>query len=663
MAVPCTAHTSTRAASSAARIVSGLAGFFVLTHAAPARAADVELDHLAKGAIKLDGKNKEWPGTTPADVTIKAGKLKATFNAGYDDTGFWVGAEIEKDGSIVRTSSFGDGEDRVMLSIAFPKSGVASGVPEYTAYDVDLFAGVPGLSSGAVKMHGGKSIDGATIIEAPRKTGGGYTLEAFIPWSAFPEAKKTRAGLRGALRAYDADTSGIRSIKGTSAATADDPKKLGFLLIEPEQSLPQAFAAKKSAWKDVLYDVNADLSGDGLNERVIFVGRSLYLLGPTYKEGKQWLNMDLGADVVGLDAKDVTFDGHQELLVTMRVKAPSSTREALHVYALSGEKGAEKPTQIFSHETLVDGGGKTLRDLVVFGGTKAKPLVTIDYQPPKGWDASNWDQPTASDVDAILLPWGSVKQRIFAFDSKAAAFVKDKETLQKAVAVATTTTSEVGKPKNEPPPPLPKGDPALLALTQFKKDKGLGDVTPRFERVVAIGGGKKGRAALFGRELVVTAADGTYAYVTMSRFASDADILEVSTVDLSTDGRDEIVVRGVARAKLTGGSGGDQEVLRELLTVYAPTKGASGITLPAVFTAEVARSIADKRVESAVKISPASGATSGAIELGKGTAKGWTATTYPFGKEGPTPGVEPLVLPWSSSGATYKWSGDKLVKQ
>ena len=34
---------------------------------------------------------------------------------------------------------------------------------------------------------------------------GGYTFEAMIPWSAFPEAARTRVGLRGALRYYDGD--------------------------------------------------------------------------------------------------------------------------------------------------------------------------------------------------------------------------------------------------------------------------------------------------------------------------------------------------------------------------------------------------------------------------------------------------------------------------
>ena len=631
-------------------------------------AADFELDHLLPGTIKLDGKTKEWPGTTPADVSLKAGKLKATFHAGYDDTGFWVGAEVEKDGGIARTASFGENEDRITLTLAFPKAGTPSAKPDYAAYEVGLYAGLPGSSEGAVRMRaasGGASgassgsISGAKIIEAPRKAGG-YTLEAFIPWSAFPEAKKTRAGLRGSLRAYDGDGSSIRGIKATSAGAVDDPKDLGWFLIEPEQSLPQSFSSRKLSWKDVKYDVTADLAGDGNNERALFVGKAVYVLGPTYKQGKQWLTMDLDADVVALDVKDVTGDGHAELLVTARVKAATTTRDALHVFTLTGEKGAEKPQKIFSHETMIDGsGGKLLEDKLTFGGKK----IVIDYAAPKGWTAVTWDQPMATDIDPILLPWGTVKQRTFVFSGS--AFVKDKEVAQKGTVVTSTATNATttSAATTTTAPPLVKGDPAALALAQYRKDKGLApDAKTSFETVVAIGGGKKGRAALFGRDLVVTTDTGSYAFVTMTRFSSDKDVLSVAAQDLTPDGREEIVVRGVVRAKLTGGTGGDQEVVREVLLVYAPKVSGGSVSLQPAFAAEVARSIGDKRVECSVRLVPAKGNVAGKIELSKGNAKGWTSTTYPFQKETPTTGLEPMVLPWSSETATYSWNGDKFAR-
>ena len=628
--------------------------------------SDLVFDHLAAGAIKLDGKIKEWPGTTAGDVTVKSGSATATFSIGYDDTGVWVGAEVVKDGSVARTSAFGPNEDCVSLVLAFPKAGVAAPTADYVAYDVGLYAGVPGSSAGDVRMRAsGKSIAGAKIIEASRK-GGGYTLEAFIPWSAFAEAKKTRAGLRAALRSYDCDGSAIRSIKATGAGTADSPTTLDFLLNEPEQSLPTALSTKKLAWKDVTYDVTADLAGDGTYERALFAGRSLFVLGPTYKEGKQWLNVELGVDVVAVEAKDVTGDGHADLVLTTRAKGAGSTRDALVVYALMGEKGAEKPSRVFAHEVAIDGGsGKVLRDVVTFSGKKA----SVVYSAAKGWDGSSYKEPFSTDVDPILLPWGAVKERDFTFDG--ASFVKDKEVAQKATVVVTeappaTKTTTTTTTTSTATSTASTADPAVAALAAYRKEKGLASsASSRFEQVVATGTGKKGRVALFGRDLVITSGgpEVSYAYVNMARFASDADVMEVSAKDLTGDGRDDVLVRGIVRAKLSVPGKADQEVLREILTIYAPKVSGSAVTLTPVLSVEVARASGSNRVEATLRIVTASAGKAGHIEVGKGTAKGWTQSTWPFESESATPGLEPLILPWGKeTTVTYAWSGEKFAK-
>jgi hypothetical protein len=636
------------------RIVVGVCvSLGVASTSARAWGADVELDHFAPNAIKMDGKigGKEWPGSTPAAVSIKAGKVKATINAGYDDDGVWIGATVEKDGGVVRTSAFGPNEDCVSLVLAFPKSVIGAPTPAYDAYEVGLYAGVPGSSAGAVKMRSsGDTIAGGKIIEAPRK-GGGYTLEAFVPWSAFSEGKRVRAGLRGSVRVYDGDGTSIKGIKATSAGDVGDPTSLGWFYIEPEVSLPSAFASRKLTWKDALYDVSADFVGDGANERALVVSRQLYFLGPTYKSGKQWLNMDFGQDVVAIDAKDVTGDGKVDLIATLRTKGTSSTRDAVYVYQFVGTKGAETPKAVFAHETTIVDGSKMLKDLVSFGSKG----IDVTYVAAKGWSASDYDQPTSSDIDPILLPWGTVKSRSFVF--KSGMFVKDKEVAQKGIAVAApittgaTTTTTVAAP-----PPLPKGDPAIGALAQYKKDKGLSSsAAPRMEAVIAIGGGKKGRAALFGKDLVVTSSDGTYAFATMTRFSADKDILEVKAIDVTGDGRDDVVVRGIVHAKMTGGPDGDQDVQREIVTVYAPKTSGGGVSIIPVFAAEVARAMGKNRVEATFD------GGNGKITLSKGTATGWTSTTWPFSKETPTSGLEPLVTPWSKPpSVTYAWDGAKF---
>jgi hypothetical protein len=631
-----------------------------------ARAADVILDHLPAGAIKLDGKlGKEWPGTTPANETIKAGKATATFVAGYDDKGLWVGAEVAKEGSIARTSAFGPNEDCVGLVIGFPKNGVAKSAAEgLTVHEVGIYAGVPGSSSGVVRFragpNAGKTIAGAQIVEAPRKGGSGYTVEAFIPWSAFPEAAKVRAGLRGTLRMYDGDGTSIRAIKATGGGSVESPSSLGHLLIEPEQSLPQALASKKQTLKDATFEVSADVGGDALNERLVFIGRSLYVLGPGYKEGKQWLAMDLGVEPVSVEARDVSGDGKADLLLTTRVKASGTTRDALSVWVFSGPKGSETPARVFSHETAIESGSNALRDLVTFG-TGKKPTITLTYDKPKGFTVDTYNEPTSTDVDPILLPWGTVKERTFVWNGS--GFVKDKEVTQKGVAKAAPVAEPAPQMKGAEPLP-PPSDLVNGAIKQFKKDKGLADsATPRIELTATVIPGKKGRVALFGKDLVIATGDGGYATISMARFANDKDIIEITARDLTGDGRDELIVRGILRAKLTGAGAAEKEVLREVMFVYQPKPQGKGLAVNQVFGVETSRAIGKDLVEANFRIVTAKGSSPGKIELMKGSAKGFSKANWPFASEQPSPGLEPLLLPWGSeSTVTYSWSGDKFAR-
>lgn len=631
------------------------------------RAADVILDHLPPGAIKLDGKIlKEWPGTTPSSETIKAGKASATFVAGYDDQGIWVGAEVIKDGSVHRTSAFGPNEDCVSLIIGFPGNGVGKGGVE-SVYEVGVYAGVPGSSSGLVKFRSGsgKPIDGAKIVEAPRK-GGGYSVEAFIPWSSFPEGKKVRAGLRGALRVYDSDGSSIRAIKATGPGSVESPGALGFLLIEPEQSLPPALASKKQTLRDVTFDVSADFTGDAVNERALFIGRSLYVLGPGFKEGKQWLALDLGADVAAVDTRDATGDGKQELVITTRAKASGVTREAVTLWSFLGGV----PTRVFGHETLVESGSNTLRDVITYGSGK-KPTITVAYEKAKGYTVDSYKEPIASDVDPILWPWGTVRERTFAWNGS--AFVKDKEVAQKGIApTAIAEPPTVKAPNSEVLPP--PSDLVAAAFKQYKKDKGLApDAMARFEASASVLPGKKGRVGLYGKDLVIATGDGGYAIVAMSRFAQDKDVIEITCRDLTGDGRDEIIVRGILRAKLTGPGAADKEVLREVMFIYSPKgqaapKGSasgagSGLAITPVFGVETSRAMGKDLVEANFRIITAKGSTTGKIELMKGSTKGFSKSNWPFGAETPTPGIEPLLLPWGSETAvTYSWNGEKFTR-
>jgi hypothetical protein len=627
-----------------------------------ARAADVVIDRVAPGVIKLDGKVYEWPGSTQASEVVQGNGAGATLYAAYDDQGIWIGAEVAKSSGVGRTAAFGPNEDCVSLVIAFPKTGVWKGAPQLSAYEIGFYAGVPGSSTGAVKVRAGngagKLVDGAKLIEASRKPGG-YFLEGFIPWSAFPEAKTTRAGLRGALRVYDGDGKQLRGVRATGPGSVEAPERLGNLLIQAEQGLPAELATRKLSLKDASFEIVADLNGDATNERALLFGRTMYVLGPTFKEGKQYLALDLGAEVIGLESRDVTGDGKSDVLFTTRVKGPSTTREALSVWTMSGDS----LSRVFGHEIAVIGlSGEELRDRVTFATVKGKAVATVTYDPPKVWNVASYREAIATDVDPILFPWGTVKERSFAFSTSSTRFLKDKETTQAptivAPAASTKPSASVAPVATVKPPPPPD---AAAVFAQYRKDRGVsGETAARFTTDVTAITGRKGKVALFGRDLVVALGgdNAGYAFAQMTRFATEKDILEVSVHDVTGDARDEIFVRGVVRAKLTG-PGGDKEVLREIVTVYTPKPSGSSVQLIPVLTVEVARAIGADRVEATLR--PGTGKAT--LELSRGTAKGWTQKTWPFGNEPETPGLEPLLLPWSTaSSVIYKWNGEKFVR-
>jgi hypothetical protein len=606
------------------------------------------LDRLPPGAIKLDGRTKEWPGTTPATEVIKAGKATATFVAGYDDQGIWLGAEVVKDGPIARTPAFGPNEDCVSLVIAFPRAGVARPSEFGAIYEVGIYAGVPGSSAGLVKFRAGalagSAIAGAKIVESPRK-GGGYEVEAFVPWSAFPEAKRIRAGLRGVMRLYDGDGTTLRTIKASGPGALGAEAALGPLAIEPEQSLPAQTAR---------YEISADVVGGPLNERILVAGRTFTVLGPAFKEGKQWLVVDVGAEISAAEVRDVTADGRADLLLTTRTSSGSSSREALVVYVFDGK--TEAPAKVLAHEIAVSSGGSTLRDAVSWSLAK-KPTATFAYEAPKGFSVDSYREPIATDVDPILLPWGAVRDRSFVWNGS--AFVKDRETAQKP----TPATSPTASPTAPPPTAVGKEplqeDLAAAAIAQFRKVRGI-EGPARIETPAVVVPGKRGKIALFGRDLVVATGEGGYVTIGLGRFASERDVIEITARDLTGDGRDELIVRGIVRAKLDGAAQ-PRDVLREVLLVYAPRPQGAGLAIAPVFAAETARAMGEARVEANFRIVTAKPGAPGRIEIFRGTTKGFGPGNWPFGKE-PKEDLEPLLLPWAEpKSVSYGWNGARFA--
>lgn len=368
--------------------------------------------------VKIDGAIGEWPPRTPAAVVVKGSGGRVSFGVAiqYDSSHLYVGGEVV-DESFFRTDRFADGEDHASLLIAFP-----TGAGTFVPYEVGLFTGKPGEAKGEVRYisPGRGRITGSKIVEAP--TTRGYTFEAVIPWSAFPEARTVRVGLHGAARYYDSDGSAIaRNILATASGDPSTPASLPALLTEPEHGMVDDLLAPKGlASTAPRIDILADLAGDALKERIAVFDRVLTICGPGFRGGKQYFFRDLGADLVRLEARELTGRGKADLIVRRRFPGgePGAAREWFEVWSLLA---ADEPTTTFAHEISVQSGGKHVDDSV----HAAMRQIEVSIESAVGWDASTYREPLANDVEPILLPWGPVKSQLFRFNGSRFAKVKE----------------------------------------------------------------------------------------------------------------------------------------------------------------------------------------------------------------------------------------------
>ncbi len=595
--------------------------------------------------IKLDGVPLEWPARTAATTTLKgAPKTKFAAAVQYDSEKIYVAGEI-------RDPGFVDGRSHVSLVIAFP-----SAAGSFAAYEVVMAPGKPGETAGSVKLKG-QAVAGAKIVEAPNE--GGLTFEAIIPWSTFSEASRLRVGLRGTLRYSDA----TGAIVATGEGEVADPKRLPSLPTEPERALIDGLVNPKGLSRDVpKYELYADVAGDAMKERITVWGSYFTICGPGYRDGREFFFRDLGAELVQLDAREITGRGKADLVVRRRYPTKTGMREHFEVWSILGASG--EPVTTFAHEILVQEGAKKISNTVHVGAKS----IEIAVAAPTGWDVSSYREPIASEVEPILLPWGPIKSRSFRYD--ATKFVRASEVAQAGqaapapqAAAAGAASPSPGMARIEPPTPPQKkgGDIGKQLLEQFKKERGLADTaTPKKDIEVHVAeDARPERVALFGRDIVVFGpgfkGGTTYAFLTLSQFETEADVRELSARDLNGDGAADLIVRGVRRVAAQGASA---PVELDSLFVYSIQGGA----VTRVFGIETARELGNKRVQGLVQFIPSKSGKGFDVDVRPGRAVGWTEKTFPWGQEQPGSGaLEPLLLPWGGiANLRYAWDGTKF---
>jgi len=637
-----------RAALACLAVVGGLC------HGAAALAQGPALDAFpVKEKIKIDGLLREWPALVDLSYGPD-GSTSAKGLVGYDAERLYVVMHITDD-YLKRTSSYGPNEDVARLVLGFPgRQGVK-------VHKVELFPGDPGKVPGAVKVDGTK-VTGSKLVEAPKP--GGYTFEAVIPWDAFPEAKFSRVGLTAALQYKDFDGG---ASKGTLSTAPGD--ELEPLSLEAEYSMKQSLL-RRAQITAPSRQAFGDVAGDGFLERVAIFGRYLVIAGWGYRGGNEFYFQDTGvgsgSDVKRLELMDLTGDGKDEILLQKRVTIAGLEREIFQIWSI--DKGKEAPFAALSAEVGLFADGKKVENRVrIEAGGKNKRIRISQAASDEDIDPKAVEQSGGEGLQAALMPWDSVQSRAYEWNGRSFSSVGE-ETGKPKVSRAQPASAGGGEsaalPANTPPPPRPPTPDELMdrVYALYKNEHKVGNAKPRFDFATDVAADRTAeRVLIHGKDLVVFGKafqDGA-SYVYLSIGVEDpSDITGATAFDVTGDGKAEIIVYGMLRAKASKNMGG-QTITRQVMFIYQARE--SGVRR--IFCAETGRSQDDKAIVGRVRFLPAGKGRS--IELAPGHAVGWEQGTYPYPADRfPYGGFEPLLLPWTDMPVRkYTYDGDAFTTQ
>ena len=620
-----------------------------IAFAGPLRAETIS----KKNPPKLDGTLKEWHARTPAKETLsgKTDAVELDVAVQADDATLWIAAEVV-DPKLARTPKFAAADDHVTVTLAFP-----SGRGTLAAYEIGLWPGQPGSFAGAVKWIGGPNagqvVTGARLVEDDTK--GGVTIEATVPWTAFPKA--IRVGMRAAFAYHDGDGTSTLGVLGTGGGSVEKPTELAALPTAAEQAVIDGLLTQRGlAGTPPKIDLFVDIAADDRKERVSIFGPFFTICGPGYRRGHQFFWREVAGEIVSLETSPFSGRAKEDLVVHRRVKAGNAMHEVLEVWAVP--EGKDEPHTIFAHEIAIASpdGARRVSNAVQVGAKE----ITITAEPPTGWDASSFKEPLAGEVEPLLLPWGAVRSQTFRLEGT--KLVKS-EVTQASTASAPPTPARTSEPATNVPSPAvkkPAVDLGKQVLDAYLRDAGVAAGTkPRVDLEVNVDGDAQAeRVALVGRDIVVLGPgfkNGTgYARISLTQLADASDVGELTARDLNGDGGAELIVRGVRHIKTAQG----QNVDVDALFVYQVKNGNIG----RVFAIETGREMSGKRIQGNVQFVPAKNGKGLDIDARPGVAKGWTKESYPWPQDKAGGQIEPLLLPWSGTdGVRYTWNGSQFA--
>lgn len=376
----------------------------------------------------------------------------------------------------------------------------------------------------------------------------------------------------------------------------------------------------------------------------------IVLFGPGFENGAQYAYFKLPvsgeADVRDARLEDLTGDGKAELILHLKQRLARGVVEIAQVISLL--RGAPQSLFIAVVRDEQPDGFVQARWNIKPGEQNDLPAIELRPDKVYGLNRNNFRPQPSSGAEPILTPWGPVLDRLYRWDGQRFAIANETRNPE-AVAAPTQVADEECGCAEESAKNAPFNLDAIV--TAFRQAARIPDsVRPRFAQKADLGEDKTPETIMVLGNILLVAGPhfrgGTSYFYSAVPAQTPDDILDLSTGDLTGDGRAEVIIR--IRQQL-----GD--LSRELLLVQQFNDGSFSRLL----AAEVKREQGGNDIENSVRLLRAGRQL--ALEISPGRAKGWSSDNFPYLLSS-TDGIEPLLLPWKEKPVRYRFDGQRLVR-
>lgn len=584
--------------------------------------------------LRIDGAVAEWSGAPWKHLGNDA-RGRAEVALAYDDDNLFVAARVFDD-SFVRSAHPSPDEDALVLSLELPAT------PDARRVELWIYAGKMGRTRAQAQLRDAghahpSELAGAQVIEGPGTHGETYVVEAQLPWKALGSADWMFA--RGALRLHDVDP----HAKARDVSSSAQLEPLAFDR-GPVAALAALLEQRELMHAPKLLDATVRTRAPGTSARVLVVGTLVVLATAQGAIAYAELPAARAADVQSAELRDLTGDGLPELTVHATTRDSAATRKLWLVFELS----AGAPRQLFAAELRRErAGGSAEASLRVDKPLphERAPRIVLGAGAVRGVGSAPELGPALSDVVPVPAASGAWSERVYVWDG-ARFTLRDER-------AATPPTASVSEPARTEPSSAPAAasgaDNAQLTQAYLRARGVSAAVQPRFvQRANVAEDSRPEQLALYDRECLIVGPGfrgGSDFFYFALPVASAEQVSALWTADVTGDQRHEIL------ARVTSPASG---VTRELLMVYSFHSG----NFETLLVAEVGRSIGGHAIQNEVRVLPQKGRN--ALQIRPGTARSWTATTYPYRDADSQAEIAPLLLPWSDRARDYCYDGKRL---